>query len=168
MLFGPVGVFFTEQRARASGEETRARVGLEDPAFVMRDRFLAGLGTALGIAPPSVQETCDTDDIKKLAQKLGSSGVVFDFRTIDWGVGAPPPTPFVAGGYGVFYMGRVRVIRLEEPKVVWQGLCFGGTSDDKRTTLAAFQDNDGALVKTELVAAAESCAKVLLHQMAKG
>jgi hypothetical protein len=164
-LFGPIGVAATESRARAAGEATRLRDGLEDPAFVVRDRFVAGFITELGIAAPADQQTVDTDDIEELTQKLGPTGVLLDFKTIDWGIGSAW-LPFKGDiGYGVFYMGRVRVIRLEERKVLWQSLCFGGTPDDKRTTAAAFLENKGALLKQGLVEAGEGCTEALLRQM---
>jgi hypothetical protein len=165
VLFGPIGVAATESRARAAGEATRLRVGLEDPAFVVRDRFVAGLNTELGIAAPADQQVVSTDDIDELVQKLGPAGVVLEFKTIDWGIGSAW-LPFKGDiGYGVFYMGSARVIRLEERKVLWQSLCFGGTPDDKRTTAAAFLENEGALLKQGLLAAGESCAEGLLRQI---
>ena len=165
VLFGPIGVAATESKARAAGEATRLRVGLEDPAFVVRDRFAAGFNTELGIAAPADQQIVSTDDIDELAQTFGPTGVLLDFKTIDWGIGSVW-LPFKGDmGYGVFYMGRVRVIRLEERKILWQSLCLGGTPDDKRTTAAAFLENEAALLKQGLVEAGEGCADALLRQM---
>jgi len=165
VLFGPIGVFATESRARAAGETTRIRVGLEDPVFVLRDRFVAGFNAELGIAHAPEQQIIGTDGIDELVQKLGSSGVVLDFKTIDWGIGSAW-LPFKGDlGYGIFYMARARVIRLDDRKVLWQSLCFGGTPDDKRTTASAFLENDAVLLKQGLVEAAESCAKGLLCQI---
>lgn len=66
-LFGPVGVAVTESGARSAGEATRGRVNLEDPAFVLRDRFVAGFTDALGVAEPVDQRIVSTDDIDELA-----------------------------------------------------------------------------------------------------
>jgi hypothetical protein len=165
VLFGPIGVAATESRARAAGEATRLRVGLEDPTFVVRDRFVAGFNTELGIAAPVDQQIVFTDDIDELVQKLGPTGVLLDFKTIVWGIGSAGLLFKGDMGYGVFYMGRVRVIRLEERKILWQSLCYGGTPDDKRTTSTAFLENDAALLKQGLVEAGEDCAEALLRQM---
>jgi len=165
LVFGPVGMVTADLQAKSTGERVRARISLDDPVFRVRDRFLAGLAADLGIAQPSAQEVFESDDIEVLRQELGSSGLVLDFRTLNWGIGA---TSNLVGAnkYGVGYIGGARLIRLEESKILWKGLCMSGTRDDKKATLVTLQENDGALLKEWLAEAAEVCADSLLSQFA--
>jgi len=141
----------------------RAGVGnFADPVFRVKDRFLTGITAELGIAQPSVREGLVTDDMEQLQKALGS-GLVLDFKTISWGMGAPSNL-FGANRYGVGHMGIARLIRLEERKRLWAGHCIAGTRDDKRATLDEIERSAGALLSEWLAEVANECAEKLLSQ----
>lgn len=72
---GPVGAAATESGARSAGEQMRARLGLEDPAFVLRDRVVAAFARERGISRPFVPQVLVKDDVDALVQALGPSGI---------------------------------------------------------------------------------------------
>lgn len=162
VTFGPIGLAAANMMARSSGKGIQAEIGLEDPAFRVKDHFLAGLTSEMRLTEPSVQEVFETDDAEHLKQSL-KSGWLLEFRTAHWGLGATSNL-FGPNQYEVGYMGEARLTRLEEGEPLWQGFCISGSREHKKATIAMLQENEGAILKAWLAEAAELCAKQLLSQ----
>jgi hypothetical protein len=162
VVFGPIGLATAEMKAQKSGARVRAKIGLEDPVFLVRDKFLTGIAAELGIEQPSLLEELYINDLEQRIPTL-ESGLLLEFRTMGWGIGAVS-NPFRANLYGVGYQGGVRLIRLEDRQILWKGFCIVGTRDDQKATIAALQEHEGSLLREWLAEAAEKCAEIFLFQ----
>ncbi|MGH7766443.1 MAG: hypothetical protein ACREQP_03235 [Candidatus Binatia bacterium] len=132
---------------------------LADPVREVRDVFLKGLAGHFDAARliQSAEPLTD-DDVRALAKKFGG-GVVLDFQTTLWGLLSGYS---VAKPYGLAYLARARVLRLETGRVLWQGQCeYGGR--DPRGNWDNF-DTSLAVVEKKFAAAANVCAQTLLAQ----
>lgn len=162
IALGPFGIFGAAAAAQAdteAGERVRVQIRLDDPAGRVRERFVDRTMESLRSSP---ERFLSTDEVGELKATL-RSGVVLDFRTLEWAVVAAPKfIPFTAEHYQVSYMVRARLVRLEDPKVVWQATCASQGRDAKaKWTMEELTANEGVLLKEKLAEAAEACADEL-------
>lgn len=132
---------------------------LEDPALRLQSRFLSSLEKELGIKDIRIfQKSPSGESIDELKGMIGK-GMVLDFKTTQWML-FYYPTDW--SHYRIAYAARGRLVRLEEPKIIWQGTCeFIGQDPKTSPTMAELVANNGALLKQRINEAADACAEQL-------
>ncbi len=159
-MFGLVGTGL----AASAGTELRLTLGLDDPARAVQTRFLEVVSRDLGVKNVRAARAPagNKDDPSALKATIGS-GVVFDFRTTSWTI-VYHPKDF--GRYRTVYAGRARLVRVDDGKVLWQGLCSKRSDDDPATspTYDELTANKGALLKATFAKNAALCADDLVAQ----
>jgi hypothetical protein len=140
----------------SAGKELRAKYALEDPAPAVGAKFLQSLRAEFGgVAVRAVDRPVSNDDLS--AVKAAYSGRwLFDFKTIGWGSAAEGDIEFTV---------RARLIRSDDAKIVWQGMCKHETRDAKGELLTA---RNAALLKKKLEAGVSPCARDLWAQFQAG
>ena len=140
----------------SAGKEIRAKYALEDPARAVGAKFFQNLRAEFGgIAVRAVDRPVSNDDLS--AVKAAYSGRwLFDFKTIGWGSAAEGDVEFTVRG---------RLIRNDDSKIVWQGMCKYETQDAKGKLLTA---RNAALLKKKLEAGVSPCARDLWAQFQAG
>ena len=129
---------------------------LEDPVWRVKERVVPSLVTVVDLKRARlVREPLVDDDLDKLRAALGK-GVVIDFKTIHWAVRK------AQRGNQIEYSVRARILRLEDSKNLWQGVCEDTRSFDSFDELMAA---NGMLLKMKLNQSAEACAQEILAQL---
>jgi hypothetical protein len=148
--------------AQGRGEITRA-FGLTDPARTVEERFTAALAFELGLSSfRPVDETAAGDGLDDL-QKAFETGVVLDLKTIHWGLS---PDSKLWTRYRLEYVARARLVRVEEAKVVWQGVCDASEREaEGGATLGELTADDAERLTEKFRDAAQACADELLGQI---
>jgi len=175
----------------ASGTHVNDSVKLtevrEEPLIPLMDSFLAALRTDLKLdnirALPEPRHHhpnnrwvldrardrgYDLDQIQKTFQ----TGLVFDFDRAPAVFDNDYVTPFLKARYRVHLAARVRLIRVDDQEILWQGVCevidggltledFPGASE-KTTEIITVKV--GALAQEKLDNAIKTCVKELLKQ----
>ncbi len=158
---GLLGGFISLGLFKSAGEKMTHDYSLEDPVVVVKDRFLSSLDSDFGIKTSSAHEPLSKDSLDELKTTLGK-GMVFDFKTIQWML-FYFPTDW--SHFRIAYSARSRLIRLEDSKILWQGVCeFIGQDPKTSPTWEQLTENNGALLKIKLSEAADACSKELLAQ----
>ncbi len=141
-----------------TGEEMVKKFSISDPALHLRDAFLQGLAEKYKWNVEMAAET-PGEDARDLKKKF-SEGFVFDFKTVVWDL-----TVFVGDHdhYRVEYWGKVRLIRLDDGKILFKETCkfMGRDPKGSRPTLEEMVKDDGTLLKAKLDEAADHCAAEL-------
>jgi hypothetical protein len=170
LLFGPMaGVMANElqadiekREAEAAGQQLMMEIPLEDPVVRVKDRLISGLSAESGIGRIRAAATAMAgDDLKSLKQAVGPV-TVLDVRTTRWGLSPyqSDPKSFLA-----HYTVKVRLIRLDQEKVLWRDEISCYTAGDRRfgaPTLDELSADGGALLKRTMAETAEVCADPLL------
>jgi hypothetical protein len=140
----------------SAGKEIRTKYALEDPAAAVGAKFLQNLRAELGgVAVRTVDRPVSNDDLG--AVKAAYRGPwLFDFKTIGWGSAAEGDVEFTVRG---------RLIRNDDSRIVWQGMCKYETRDAKGELLTAM---NAALLKKKLEAGVSPCARDLWNQFSSG
>jgi len=148
-------------------------IALSDPLTVVRDRFLELVRTqARSVrfdtreSPPAFSATpaSQQDDLDQVKKKVGQ-GLVLELRPWQWYLGVwdaeqrlnPIQTsqePRVLLGYAV----RVRLLDLDQDKIVWQYICRVSTD---RHEMEAWTAENNALIKQKTGELADQCARDL-------
>lgn len=159
---GILGSMFSLSLFESAGGKMAKEYTLEDPALRVQNRFLSSLKQDLGITNIRiVQESPSNDSIDELKRTVGK-GMVFDFKTTAWTL---LYYPFDWTHYRISYEARARLIRLENSRIAWQGNCeFIGEDPKTSPTMDELKANNGAVLKTMLSEAADTCAEELLSQ----
>lgn len=133
---------------------------LEDPATQVKNVFIKGVANQLDVARlVQAGEPLPDDDAHALQKKFGG-GVVLDFKTDTWGLLSGP---MISAPYQVVYIGRSRLLRLSDGRVLWRAQCrYDGSNPG--ANLDQFKVNSTPVLKEKFAEAAESCAKQLLAQ----
>ena len=133
---------------------------LEDPATQVKNVFIKGVANQLDVARlVQTGEPLSDDDAQALQKKFGG-GIVLDFKTDTWGVLSGP---MITAPYQLVYMGRSRLLRLSDGRVLWQAQCrYDGRNLE--ANLDQFKVNSTPVLKEKFAEAAENCAKQLLAQ----
>jgi hypothetical protein len=150
---GIIGVMANVNNSMALQSELK----LEDPVLRVKQRMAAALTGELGLRNVRVvEELMASDQVDELRGKL-ESGLVLDVRTIEWGLHNDRAR----------YAGRARLLRLADSTLLWQANCEHVVDEDKESpTRDALVANEGALLKANLVEAAERCADHLAVSLA--
>lgn len=154
MFFGGIfGVMANVGNSMALQKE----LNLEDPVLRVKQRMAVALAGELGLRNVRVvEELVASDQVEELRGKL-KSGLVLDVRTIEWGLHNDRAK----------YVGRARLLRLADSTLLWQGNCEHVVDGDKDSpTREALVADDGALLKANLLQAAERCADALASSLA--
>jgi hypothetical protein len=129
------------------------RLILEDPVLRVKERVVLAMDAALELKSVRlIQEPLVGDDIDQLKAALGK-GLAIDFKTIIWNLDHKK----------IWYVARSRIIRLEDSKILWQGVC-----DVQNHLLGSWEElmaAEAALLKKRLNEVAESCALNILAQL---
>jgi len=161
IMGGPVGYLVGYSQTTAAGAQTRGMLKLVDPSIRVRDQFVAGITSEFGLPQPTMRDYIDSHDIERLRAALGP-GVVLEFKTLNWEIFSETANPFAQDLFGFTYMGRARLIRLGEQKILWESMCGIVPVPRDKATVHELQQNDGALLKRWLIEAADKCAKELI------
>jgi hypothetical protein len=136
-------------------------IPLEAPLLSVKDRFLATV-TAAYSNVRFIEKVRFDDDLSSLKRTF-RKGIVFDFGINNWELG-----PRAFSGKSVYSLAlrvRARLIRLDDLKIMWQGICrIGGESPKTWRTLAELTANDYAILKEKRDAMAKKCADQLVAQ----
>lgn len=138
------------------------KYSLQDPVLRVKERFLSTLSVDFdlkNIRP--VQGPLTDDRVPALKERFGQ-GVVIDFKTIKWDL-----LYYLTdwSHYRIAFSARARMVRLEDSKIIWQGVCDIVGKDRKTSpTLDELESNNGALLKVKLNGAADRCVEELLEQ----
>ncbi len=156
MALGPLGLpGVTEE-----GEKLRAQFHLVDPApeiaTQLGDLLQGRLGAAVR-APVAI--TSRDDPASVVAAAPAGADYVLDVTTVRWGIGNLPAP---RSNYVVTYAAHVRLIDARAATVVAEGGCVMPMNGTEFTgALGELTRNDGALLKAELSARADRCARRL-------
>jgi hypothetical protein len=153
-FYGDVGIYglIGWGMSLSAGKEMREIYGLEDPARAIEEKFIQNLrGEFKGVTVRAVDQPLSDDDLAAVKKTYGGRWV-FDFKTLGWGSAAEGDVEFTV---------RVRLIRNDDGKIVWQGLCHYKTEDAKWEPLTA---NGAVLLKAKLQAGVTPCATQLWSQ----
>jgi hypothetical protein len=153
--------------AVAVEEKQRAEVsalGLPDPAERVRERFVAAVTKELGLTNLAAQaQRLPADGLDEVARAVGR-GLAFDVSTFNWVL---TPDQFSASAYALSYRARARLIRAEDRKVLWLGLCSASPADESGR--GPFYDelvaNQGRLLREKSSVLADRCAAELIDQL---
>jgi hypothetical protein len=140
----------------SAGKEIRTKYALEDPAPAVGAKFLQNLRVELGgVAVRTVDRPVSNDDLSAV-KAVYRGPWLFDFKTIGWGSAAEGDVEFTVRG---------RMIRNDDSRIVWQGMCKYETRDAKGELLTAM---NAALLKKKLEAGVSPCARLLWDQFLTG
>ena len=105
----------------------------------------------------------DGDGLDEVARALGR-GFAFDINTFNWGL---QPDQGSSSAYVLYYRARGRLIRVEDKKVLWLGICSATPVDEPRRgpSWDEFLANQGQLLKEKTTALADRCARELVDQL---
>ena len=128
-------------------------LSLEDPASRVKARFISALKTAAVLKNVrTIQEPVVGDSLDELKTSIGE-GLIIDVRTHHW---------FIAGNGPLGYWARSRVVRLEDSKILWQGVCQ--ISDGLKGSYEDVTSAQGAHLKVKLNEVADACSDQLVAQ----
>lgn len=153
--------------ASAVDEKQRAevtRLVLPDPAARVRAGLVTGLARELGLTNLRAHpEPLASDTLDELSRAVGR-GLALDVGTFNWGF---QPDQGSSSAYLVYYRARARLIRVEDRKVVWLGICGAAPADPARPgpSWDEFLANEGQLLKEKTAALADRCAGELIDQL---
>ena len=129
------------------------RLILEDPVLEVKERVVLAMDAALELKSVRlIQEPLVGDDLDQLNAALGK-GLAIDFKTIIWNLDHKK----------LWYVARSRIIRLEDSKILWQGVC--DVTNHLSGSWAEHMAAEAALLKKRLNEVAESCAQNLEFQL---
>ncbi len=166
----------------------------DDPVLQVKDRFLVSLEAELGLKLNRVvQDPREDDDLEGLQAEFGSATII-DFKTIhcELAVGESERSqvqeedlpeveeelvemePGLETGAGpampeanqvVAYAARSRLIRLEDPKIVWQGVCRFPEEEETIPVQEESLEADSEIPRPSTTKeAVDNCVKQLLAQ----
>jgi hypothetical protein len=145
--------------------DIRAQTGIEAPLDRVRERVVTrlvelGYPAALKRAPVMVPN----DEMETLRASV-TAPLVVDFNTRSWGLGnlrgggEPKPDDPIYTHQHV----RVRLVRLDEGKIVWQAVCgLRGYPGDEAVKLKDLLADGGAPLRQKLLVGADGCADELV------
>ena len=146
--------------AISAGKQLIKDYSLEDPSPRVKEGFISAIESRLGFkSTRSIKETLSTEDLGELKEKFGNM-IVIDFLTSQW---VFSDRGAFSGEYRLSYSARSRLVRLEDSKVLWQGVCQLFRSVPSLEELKA---DNGALLKEKLNEAADICVSQLVAQLA--
>lgn len=156
---GALGAVLSMGLYESAGDKMANEYALKDPALRLQSRFLTSLEKDTGSKESRiVQEPPGGESIEELKRTFGK-GMVLDFKTTQWLL-FYYPTDW--SHYRIAYSARGRLVRLEEPKIIWQGTCEVIGQDPKTSpTMDELVANNGALLKQKINEAADACAEQL-------
>lgn len=128
-------------------------LSLEDPALRVKARFLSTLKTAAVLKNVrAIQEPVGSDSLAEL-KTLFAKGLILDVKTHYW---------VIFGNGPLEYWARSRVVRLEDSKILWQGVCQ--ISDGLKGSYEDVTSAEGAHLKVKLNEMADACSDQLVAQ----
>lgn len=159
-MYGLIGGLVAEATIRSTGKDFVRDYSLEDPAVRLKDRLTSALAAQLDLKSIRADEAVLEDDaIDTLKRRFGND-MVLDVKTDTWMLGSASG---FSTKYHIYYVGRSRVVRLDDRKVVWEGTCkVQGNEHSPGATLAELRANSGELLKVKLAEAADACGQQLV------
>ena len=154
-----VGGVAEMQAVSEAGAQTTRGIELVNPSIRVRDKFVEGIASELGVPQPTVRNDVNLADIEHLRTAIGS-GLVLEFRTVSWGIGTYRANPFRQDRFQVNINVRARLINPGEQKIIWEYV--HGVFSRDTATVQQLQQNDGTLLKRWLAEASDRCATDLV------
>ena len=160
-----------------SSQDSYGEIYGKDPILSIKDRLISVVAEDVGIkvrsidvplpmledsTQSSVHDRCHHDTLGELSRRL-QKGLIMDF-TSDWSLEAD--VGFHLTRWYLTYSARARLIRLEEPHVLWQGICAYVSNDppSNRPTLNVLEEHGQALLNVKINDAAHTCIQELTRQ----
>lgn len=161
-LFGLVGGAIAANSMQRAGQAMVAEYSVPDPALTLRERLAAAVSEQFGLRV--TPETAPVDDAVPALRARFGSGAVLDTRTLGWQLVYYPSD---WRHHHVSYVGRARLVRLSDNKVLWQKGCFIKLQDPKgsRRTVDEYRASNGELLKQKVQEAANRCADELIAHL---
>jgi hypothetical protein len=103
------------------------------------------------------------DGLDEVARAVGR-GLAFDVSSFNWGL---QPDQSSTSAYTLYYRARARLIRSEDKKVLWLGICSANPADPpgRGPSWDQFLANQGQLLREKSGALADRCAAELIDQL---
>ena len=167
VLFGPLGGALgagaTIKKMEAAGAEMVNEYFLQDPILSIKEYFLSNFTEQYEFNNvQSASEILKDDNIEALKSEY-EQRVVIDFKTLNW---ALTFFPFDRSHYRVSVSARVRMINVDNSKIIWQGICKAiEDKTENSPTLDEVKSNNGELLKAKLIESAGRCSKDLISQL---
>ncbi|HEY1266724.1 MAG TPA: hypothetical protein VGH16_05670 [Candidatus Binatia bacterium] len=162
---GGLGFLVFGSLAEREGNKIARENSLQDPVYVLQDRFLSGLANNYGVTNFKVVEQTRKDSDEK-TEKLKADfkdGNILEFKTTASAI--VPIQHWFSNEWKYTYGAELRLIRLSDGRTLWQQQC---TADGKPLEKKDMLTADGAKVlKSDMPAAAEECARQLLAKFAQ-
>lgn len=166
MMFGAVGGAVAgaiqAREAIESGRQVVTDYQLEDPMFKIKSSFLENLSRRQSLQNIKLLDEALINDNLDVLKKQFQKGLIFDFKTTSWSLNSAGPLS--PNTYRIYYTGRARLLRFPEGTIEWQSFCQSeGKIEDAAPTILQVVANSGAILKSQLGSAGDSC----LHQFKK-
>ena len=140
----------------AIGEEFIQNNWISDPVNIFKQRFLYSLHESHeGISIIPIKEPFPDDNPERLQDEF-TNQLVFDFRTITWGVSSKSSSH--ADSAPVLYGGRIRLLAFPEGEILWEENC--PTPGEAQGNIYELTENQGELLQKRLVMLAKNCARM--------
>lgn len=145
--------------AAGEGMGLQRDLRLEDPVFRVKDRLVSKLQTDFNLTNVRVvSDPPKNDGVATLKQVL-QTGIVLDVKTAKWGL----------DNARVKYSARARLLRLADSAILWQATCeFVADKAQPSPKMDELKANDGVLLKTKILEAADGCADQLFAWVTAG
>ncbi len=125
---------------------------LEDPVQRAQDRLVSKLQAHFNVTNVHVVPDPPKNDQIATLKQVFQKGLVLDIRTMNWGL----------DNSRAMYSARARLLRLEDSTLLWQATCkYVADATLPSPSMASLKANDGELLKTKLLDAADGCADQL-------
>ena len=138
------------------GDELIQNNWISDPVNLFKQRFLDSFHKSHeGISIIPIKEPFPDDNPERLQDEF-TNQLVFDFRTIIWGVSSKSSS--YADSASVLYGGRIRLLAFPEAEILWEENC--PISGEAQGSIYELTENQGDLLKKRLVMLAQNCARM--------
>jgi hypothetical protein len=144
----------------ADSNSVREKFALEDPVIHGKDLMKVALERELGLTNVRIVPDVSSDGTIDILKKRYTAGVVLELRTGHWGM----------DNRRVKYNASAKLTNLADSQVLWSTTCQWAILDQKGTAPEeeALFANDGALLKANLLKAAEICVNQITLRLLTG
>jgi hypothetical protein len=159
-LFGPIGGAVVGARAATIGKELMEQHKVENLALQLANQVSDALKDSLPTLTKAIESPV-LDDVAEL-KKAGLRPFVLDVRS----AGSIIYYPSNWARYRLLYTGRVRLVDIEQGRVIWQGVCQLKGPDDpaQSPTLDELEAKDGVAYRRMISEATAACAADMTKQ----
>lgn len=164
---GVLGGLAAVEMGKAAGEELKKQCSLEDPSIGAGRNVIDTLSQEVGFKNfLLVPDRLESDELDILKSKF-ENALVMDFKTHHWTLAVKPWSQWTTRRYYAVYSIRARLVRLQDPKVIWLGYSYFNEDESLSTssTWDELKENSCTLLKAKFAQAAETSAQQLVEQL---